>query len=211
MTNPNNCVRVRARLSGRASVYEANAWAQIYASGLLAGQGVTENTTPDMNVLVNGSPSAPAIVIAETPSGYKIALDLTTTTQLAITAPLANKKIVSIVAYTDDLALESTDTDTTGSPSSCGLIVVDGSPSAEPVAPDDTEIRSAITADGATGSQAAYGVIAKLTITSTTDTITNTLIADENAEIVKLVPESEDPGEGMPLKKGHFIAVYSED
>lgn len=177
MTNPSNIVRTRARISGRASVYEANAWCQPFSVGLLDGNGVLQNTSPDMNVLVGGSSSTkPDTIIASTPSGYKIALDIVGQQAVAITAPASNSRITCIVAYTNDLSVASTDTAVTGSPSSCGLIVVNGTSSASPVAPDDTAIRAAITADGATGSQAAYCIIAKMTIASTTTAITNSLI-----------------------------------
>lgn len=176
MTNPNNIVRVRARNGGRASVLEANAWAQIFKVGLLKGNGVIQNTSADMNVLVGGSSSNPDVLIAETPFGYKVALDLVGQQAVAITAPASNSRISSIVAYTDDLSLSSSDATVTGSPSSCGLIVVNGTSASSPSAPDDATIRSAITADGATGSQAAYVVIANVTVASSTTAITNSLI-----------------------------------
>jgi hypothetical protein len=80
------------------------------------------------------------------------------------------------VAYTDDLALESTEYTVTGSPASCGLIVVNGTAAASPSAPTDTQIRSAITSDGATGSQASYAVIATIKVASNTTAITDSLI-----------------------------------
>lgn len=183
MTNPDNMVRVRARLNGRASVYEANGWAQAYSTGLLEGNGVTQNTSADMNVLVGGTNSKPDVVIATNPAGYKIALDLVSQSAVAITAPAANSRISSIVAYTDDLSLASTDEGVTGSPSSCGLIVVNGEASASPVAPTDTEIRAAITADGATGSQACYCVVATILVSSATTIITDSLITVERAMV----------------------------
>lgn len=183
MTNPNDIVRVRARNGGRASVYEANAWAQGFSAGLLEGNGVTQNTSADMNVLVGGSSTKPDVLIATNPAGYKIALDIVGQQAIAITAPASDSRISSIVAYTDDLAIASEDTDVTGSPSSCGLIVVNGSTAASPTAPDDTAIRAAITEDGATGSQASYVVIANITVASTTTTITNSLISIKSAAI----------------------------
>ena len=183
MTNPNDIVRVRARNGGRASVYEANAWAQGFSAGLLEGNGVTQNTSADMNVLVGGSSTKPDVLIATNPAGYKIALDIVGQQAIAITAPASDSRISSIVAYTDDLAIASEDTDVTGSPSSCGLIVVNGSTAASPTAPDDTAIRAAITEDGATGSQASYVVIANITVASTTTTITDTLISIKRAAI----------------------------
>ena len=108
-TNPNDIVRVRARANGRASVYEANAWCQSLSQGVLDGNGVIQNTSADMNVLVGGTSSKPDVVIASNPSGYKIALDIVGQQAVAITAPASHKRITSIVAYTDDLSLASTD------------------------------------------------------------------------------------------------------
>lgn len=183
MTNPDNIVRVRARNGGRASVYEANGWCQAYGSGILDGTGVVQNTSANMTVLVGGSSSKPAVLIAENPSGYKIALDLVGQQPVTITAPASNSRISAIVAYTDDLALESTEDTVTGSPASCGLIVVNGSSSASPSAPTDTQIRNAITADGATGSQASYAVIATITVASNATTITDSLITRNQAGV----------------------------
>lgn len=184
MTNPGNIVRIRSRNAGRASVYEANMWAQTFSTGLLSGNGVLQNTSANMNVLVGGSPSKPDVVIAKNQAGYNIALDIIGQQAIQITPPASNSRIASIVAYTDDLALASTDTATTGSPSSCGLIVVYGSASATPTPPTEATIRSAITADGATGSQAVYGVIADIPVASSTTTITNALIGIKKAGVV---------------------------
>ena len=183
MTNPGTIVRVRARNGGRASVYEANGWAQAYSAGLLEGNGVTQNTVADMNVLVGGSATKPDVVLATNPAGYKIALDLVGQQAIAITAPASNKRISSIVAYTDDLSLATTEDTVTGSPASCGLIVVNGTAASTPVAPNDTQIRSAITADGATGSQAAYCVIAEITVASGTTAITDNEVETKIASI----------------------------
>lgn len=183
MTNPDNIVRVRARNGGRASVYEANGWAQAYSMGLLEGNGVTQNTSADMNVLVGGSTTKPDVVIAENPAGYKIALDLVTQQAVAITAPASNSRVSAIVAYTDDLSLQSTETNVTGSPASCGLIVVNGTTAATPSVPDDSQIRSAITADGATGSQASYCIVATVTVAAETTIITNSQITNNNATL----------------------------
>lgn len=183
MTNPDNIVRVRARNGGRASVYEANGWCQAYGSGILDGTGVVQNTSANMTVLVGGSSSKPDVLIAENPSGYKIALDLVGQQPVTITAPASNSRISAIVAYTDDLALESTEDTVTGSPASCGLIVVNGSSSASPSAPTDTQIRSAITSDGATGSQASYAIIATIRVASNTTSITNALITRNQAGV----------------------------
>lgn len=183
MTNPDNIVRVRARNGGRASVYEANGWAQAFSSGLFEGNGVTQNTSADMHVLVGGSSSKPDVILAENPSGYKIALDIVGQQAVTLTAPASNSRISAIVAYTDDLSLSTDQTTVTGSPASCGLIVVNGSASSNPSAPTDTQIRNAITADGATGSQASYAVIATVRVAHNTTVITNALITTNRATL----------------------------
>jgi len=183
MTNPGDTVRVRARRGGRASVYEANGWCQAFTDGLLEGFGVVPNTIADLNVLVGGTSARPDVVLATNPSGYRIALDLVSQQVITITTPATNARISSIVAYTDDLALATTESNVTGSPASCGLIVVNGAASSTPIAPSDTDIRAAITADGAAGSQASYAVIANILVTSNTTTITNSLITVKRAQI----------------------------
>jgi hypothetical protein len=177
MTNPGNIVRIHSRNGGHASVYEANMWAQKLNTGLFSGSGVTQNTSVDMNVIVGGSVTKPDIIIAQNTAGYKIALDVIGKQTLAITKPASNSRISSIVVYTDDLSINSTDTTSTGSPSSCGIIVVNGTAGANPTAPSESDIRTAITADGATGSQAVYAVVSNILISSTTTAITNNLIS----------------------------------
>lgn len=183
MTNPDNIVRVRARNGGRASVYEANGWCQAFSTGLLEGNGVIQNTVADMNVLVGGSITKPDVVIATNPAGYKIALDIVGQQAVAITAPASNKRISAIVAYTDDLSLPTTQDTVTGAPGSCGLIVVNGTAASSPTAPNDTTIRSAITADGATGSQASYCVIATILVENGTTAITSSEITTNKAGV----------------------------
>lgn len=176
-TNPGKIVRLRSRPNGRGSVYEANMWAQQHSDGLFSGRGVIRNTVADMNVLVGGTTDNPDVVLGKLPSGFLIALDIVGQQVIRITAPSSNKRIASVVAYSDNIALNSTDTNTTGSPSSCGLIVVYGPTSATPVAPTESQIRQAVTQDGATGSQAVIAVIANITTESSTTTITDEMIA----------------------------------
>ena len=176
-TNPGKIVRLRSRPNGHGSVYEANMWAQQHSDGLFSGRGVVRNTVADMNVLVGGTTDNPDVVLGRLPSGFLIALDIVGQQVIRITAPSSNKRIASVVAYSDNVALNSTDTNTTGSPSSCGLIVVYGSTSATPVAPTESQIRQAVTQDGATGSQAVIAVIANITTESFTTTITDEMIA----------------------------------
>lgn len=182
MTNPSSIVRFHSRTGGRGSVAEANMAYQIYGHGLFTGTGVVESGNADMNVIVGGSNSAPDIVLAESPAGYKVALDIVGTAQLTITAPASNSRISAVVAYTDDLSIASTEDTVTGNPATCGLIVVNGTTAANPNVPSDAQVRTAITADGATGSQAAYAVVAYITVSSATTVITSSLIKNTNAK-----------------------------
>lgn len=182
MTNPSSIVRFHSRTGGRGSVAEANMAYQLYGQGLFNGTGVVESGNADMNVIVGGSNSAPDIVLAESPAGYKVALDIVGTAQLTITAPASNSRISAVVAYTDDLSIASTEDTVTGNPATCGLIVVNGTTAANPNVPTEAQIRTAITADGATGSQAAYAVVAYITVSSATTAITSSLIKNTNAK-----------------------------
>lgn len=179
MTNPNNAVRVSSRNGGRGSVYEANAWAQTYGNGILTGNGVTPST--GMTIAVGGTTACPDVVIATNASGYKIGLDLVDSATVTVSKPASNKKIVAIVAYTNDLAVASTESNITGNPASCGLIAVDGTVSANPVDPTDAQIRTAITADGGTGPSAAYSIIGTILLTSSTSSITSGIITRRSA------------------------------
>lgn len=210
MTNPGNMVRVRARRGGRASVYEANAIAQAFNKGILAGTGVVQNTTANMNVLVGGTPTNPTVVLAATPTGYKIALDLVSQQSVALTKPAANSRISQIIAYTNDIAAATDESGTTGSPSTCGLIVVNGSASSSPSAPTDTEIRAAITADGGTGAQAAYAVLASVTVASTTAAISNSMISNVISTLIgaKIADSSI---EGVKIKDGALTGAKLAD
>ena len=196
-TNPSSIIRFSSRKGGRASIYENNAQYQQHSTGVFSGSGVTQNTSADMNVIVGGafgtsgsngyipaaSPANPNILIGKNANGYKIMLDVVGTTLLQITKPAQNSRISLVVAYTDDLSIQSTETSDTGNPAKNGIIVVNGQPLANPVPPSDSDIRTAITADGAAGSQAVYAIIARITVASNTTTITNTMIAVDNATI----------------------------
>ena len=183
MTNPDNIVRMGTRLGGRGSIQEENAWAQVYSAGILAGVGAKQNPNPGMTVLVGGTTTSPDVVIATGTTGYKVALDIVGQKIITVAAPATNSRITSIVAYTDALTVQSTETNVTGSPKTCGLIIVNGTAAANPQPPTDTQIRQAITSDGATGSQAYYGVVANVKIDANTTTITDSLITNVRSNV----------------------------
>lgn len=210
MTNPNNAVRVSSRNGGRGSVYEANAWAQLYNNGILSGNGVTPDT--GMVVQTGGTTACPDVLIATNASGYRIALDVVDTATLTITKPASNKRITAIVAYTDDLAIASTESNITGNPASCGLIAVDGTTSANPVDPTDAQIRTAITSDGGSGSQAAYAIIATILVTSSTASITSGIITRKSAYSAVYDPKvTENDINWSGLNMFHHYNASGED
>lgn len=178
MTNPDDIVRYNTRNGGRGSYAGANAWTQYYTPGAMSQSAVRASEPAGLGVTVGATNSAnPMPVLATTPSGLRVALELTGSTVLTISRPLSNQRISAVVAYTNDLALASTQSAVTGSPASCGLIVVPGTDAASPVPPTDAQIRSAITADGGTGSSAAYAILGLVTIASDTTAITDNMIA----------------------------------
>ena len=86
------------------------------------------------------------------------------------TFPFDNSRIDLIVAYVDNLPQGSNSI--ADNPEACGIIPVAGTPAVDPQAPDDNAIRTAITADGASGTTAYYVILAKITVlTGTTDLV----------------------------------------
>jgi hypothetical protein len=86
-------------------------------------------------------------------------------------APSTNSRIDAIVAYVDNPP-EGVST-VADNPAACGMIVVKGNVAASPVGPNETMIRSAITADGASGVTAYYAVLATVKIASGTTDLTS--------------------------------------
>ena len=128
-------------------------------------------------------------------------------------APPSNSRIDAIVAYVDNPP-EGT-ASTADNPAACGLISVAGTAAANPVAPNESAIRTAITADGASGTTAYYVVLATVTVpTGTTDLIQGYIEQGEESKLTIMSSASNitmttvDPGEGVDIEDNHFIAVY---
>ena len=166
-----------SRLGGRGSVTAEQAASQIYGSGIISGFVISPATpSANMTVTVGGVAGTPDVMVATNASGNNVFLKNRNTDAftLAMTAPASNSIIYSVVGFTDDLSVATSDaTSVADNPSKCGLIAVAGTSAASPVAPSDAQIRTAITTAGFTGSQAAYGVLGYVTLASTTTTITS--------------------------------------
>lgn len=182
-TNPNNAVGTNAAYDGRTSVKAFNDGIGAYSRGILSGWACSPNT--GMTVSLGGDGTTRDIAIAEDVSGNKITVNNISESPISVTmsaAPATNSRIDLIVAYVDNPPQgSSTSVD---NPGACGLIKVDGTAAADPVAPNDSAIRTAITADGASGSTAYYVVLATITIASgTTDLTAGNIAAGPSAGI----------------------------
>lgn len=175
-TNPNNAVGTNAAYSGRTSVKAFNDGIGAYSRGILSGWACSPNT--GMTVSLGGDGTTRDIAIAEDVSGNKISVNNISESPISVTmsaAPSTNSRIDLIVAYVDNPPQGSATS--VDNPGACGLIKVDGTAAANPVAPNDSAIRTAITADGASGSTAYYVVLATITIASGTTDLTSSNIA----------------------------------
>lgn len=184
-TNPNNAVGTNGAYSGRTS---PNALNDVLA--LFNGRGIVSGwaCSPDsgMTVEVGGDGTNRDVAIAEDNAGNRVPVDNISQAPISVTIPAApanNSRIDAIVAYVENPPMgTSTDTD---NPGAVGLIVVSGTVASTPSAPDDNAIRTAITADGASGSTAYYVVLATVRVASGTTTITSTNITAGDTASVK--------------------------
>lgn len=171
MTNPNNAIGTNAAYSGRTSVNAFNDDLAAYSRGILTGWNCQVST--GLTVMLGGGHSVRDVAIAEDNAGNKTTINNISLDEVPVTldtAPGANSRIDAIVAYVDNPPQGSDST--ADNPEACGIIPVAGTPAVDPQAPDDNAIRTAITADGASGTTAYYVVLAKITVpTGTTDLI----------------------------------------
>ena len=169
MTNPNNAIGTNAAYSGRTSVNAFNDDLAAYSRGILTGWNCQVDT--GLIVLLGGGNSVRDVAIAEDNAGNKTTINNISLDEVPVTldtAPGANSRIDLIVAYVDNPPQGSSST--ADNPEACGIIPVAGTPAVDPQAPDDNAIRTAITADGASGTTAYYVILAKITVpTGTTD------------------------------------------
>lgn len=169
MTNPNNAIGTNAAYSGRTSVNAFNDDLAAYSRGILTGWNCQVDT--GLTVMLGDGHSVRDVAIAEDNAGNKTTINNISLDEVPVTldtAPGANSRIDAIVAYVDNPPQGSSST--ADNPEACGIIPVAGTPAVDPQAPDDNAIRTAITADGASGTTAYYVILAKITVpTGTTD------------------------------------------
>lgn len=180
-TNPNNAVGTNGAYGGRTSVNALNDNLAAYSRGILSGWACSPNS--GLTVSLGGDGTTRDVAIAEDNAGNKTTINNISGSPIDVTlsaAPGSNSRIDLIVAYVDNPP-QGTDTET-DNPGACGIIAVSGNAAISPTAPDDSAIRTAITADGASGTTAYYVVLANITVASGTTDIDATMIqAGSNA------------------------------
>lgn len=216
-TNPNNAVGTNGAFGGRTSVNAFNDDLSAYSAGIMSGWACSPSS--GLTVVLGGDGSTRDVAIAEDDAGNKTTINNISGSPIAVTvgnAPNNNSRIDSIVAYVDNPPQGSANaTDNYGS---CGLIVVSGTVASTPVAPNDSAIRTAITADGASGTTAYYVVLAKITVpTGTTDLIPsyieqgdkaqlpNNFIKSNNIDFTTLITNTDF------IKSGTTVVTFQEN
>jgi len=170
MTNPNNAIGTNGAFSGRTSPNALNDVLASFTGGIVSGWVCSPKT--GMTVQLGGSASTRDVALAEDNAGNKLTIDNRSGAPVEITldgAPSTNNRIDAIVAYVDNPS--TGDDNTTDNPSACGIITVKGTVAANPSAPSEAQIRSAITTDGATGGVAYYVVLATILVGTNVTTI----------------------------------------
>lgn len=168
MTNPNDAVGTNAAYGTRTSVDAFNDVLQVInGRGILSGWAVLPKS--GMTVSVGGVAGTRDVAIAEDNLGNRTAIDNRLGSTIDITlaaASISSARYSAIVAYVNNPA-QAGDT-TQDAPSVCGIIEAQGNSTGV----SEAQIRTAITADGGTGSVAYYAVLATIHVGQSATTIT---------------------------------------
>lgn len=177
MTNPNNAIGTNGAYGGRTSVDAFNDDLAMFSTrGVVSGFAVSPDS--GLTVSLGGDGTSRDVAVAEDNIGNKTTINNISKSPISVTisgAPANNSRVDAIVAYVEKPA-QGTST-AVDNPGACGLIVVEGTTASTPVAPDDSAIRTAITADGAGGTVAYYVILGYVTIPAGTTTITSNMIS----------------------------------
>ena len=171
MTNPDSAVGTNAGYNGRTSTKAFNDVLSGYSRGVLSGWNCAPKT--GMTVELGGDGTNRDVAIAEDNAGNRTTINNTSGSPVPITldaSPATGSRYDLIVAYVENppQGQGQSDVDFT---TQVGFIAVKGTASGAPTAPDDTAIRTAITADGATGATAYYVVLAQILVGTNVSTI----------------------------------------
>lgn len=176
MTNPNNAIGTNAAYGTRTSVNAFNDSMQLASGrGVLSGFAVVPKS--GMTVSVGGVAGTRDVAVAEDNLGNRVCINNRLASAIDITIPAASvssDRYDAIVVYENNPA-QASDT-TPDAPGVCGIIVVSGNSTGV----SEAQIRSAITADGGTGSVAYYATLATIKVSAGTTTISSGNISQSN-------------------------------
>lgn len=176
-TNPNNSVGTNGAFGGRTSVNAFNDIMGAFQSrGVLSGWGISPSS--GMTVSVGGNGTTRDVAVAEDASGNKTSVNNISGAPILVTldsAPASNSRYDAIVVYVDKPPMGNATQD---NPECCGIIPVTGTAASSPSYPSDATIRSAITADGASGATAYYAILGYVLVASGTTTITSGMVTN---------------------------------
>lgn len=176
MTNPGNSIGTNGAYGGRTSVNALNDVLSIFDKrGILSGWQVN-----DFRGTIGGSTGIRDVAIARDNLGNSVTINNISGQPIQMNLPsnpTAGTRRDTVVLYVDNPPTgESTLMD---NPGACGMIVISSDPSTTSIPmPTDEEIRSAITADGASGATAYYVVVASRTIGSNPNQAPNYAVID---------------------------------
>lgn len=185
-TNPNNAIGTNAAFGGRTSPNAFNDVLSAFNRGVLSGWKCSPNA--GMSVVLGGDGVSRDVAIAEDNAGNKTTVNNISGSPVQLniaSAPATQSRIDAVVVYVNNPPQgSSTATDNYGA---IGILSVEGNVSGTPAKPNDSDIRSAITADGASGATAYYVVLAYITIASGTTDITSNMIEDGPTAVVNSI------------------------
>ncbi|MBQ3306425.1 hypothetical protein IJH02_03260 [Candidatus Saccharibacteria bacterium] len=166
MINPDNKLGVNAAFQGRTTPNTLNLGLQVLSGrGIISGFSVTP--VSGLTVSIGAVAGTPDAAIVQDDIGNRLIMTTRSTVpieQELSAAPEEGSRIDAVVIYTNNPPEVLESIPTADNPTVCAMLVVEGEASASPVAPDDTAIRAAITADEASGATAYYAVLAYITV-----------------------------------------------
>lgn len=171
MTNPNDAIGTNSGFNGRTTPQAFNDLTAAFSRGIVSGWACSPKA--GMVVQLGGNGTARDVAIAEDNAGNRTTINNRLASPVEVTiggAPASNNRIDAIVAYAEN-NIQGAGATSVDFPDGVGLIVVEGTTAATPTAPNETAIRAAITADGASGTDAYYVVLATILVGTSVTTI----------------------------------------
>lgn len=186
-TNPNNAIGTNAAYGGRTSPKAFNDVLSAFdGRGILSGWQVAPNS--GMAIALGGDGDNRDVAIAEDNAGNMTTVNNISGSPVSFAiaaAPASQSRIDAIVVYVNNPPQgASSVTDNYGA---VGILDVQGTVAGTPAKPNDSDIRTAITADGASGATAYYVVLGYVTIPNGTTTITSNLIEQGGVVVTNIV------------------------